>query len=447
MDTDLPPENLDLLQVEKSLEEHLEKHPNDAAVEAQLAMVLFSQGLHSAGRQHLTRALWLTPDLAYAHYAQSFYRLVDAQFVQVPFCGGAFFGGTRELRAARHDIQKALTLEPGTSEFHVRLAQIELMRGRTKPALEAIGEACRLDPMELRPILALVEILCRRRDWAGARRVIGSGLERIPNSAPLHAEAGWLFLAEGNAAEARNEFLKALRLDSEIPRAHLGLLECGRRRFAIYRGLARVRSWIESLPVLVRLLVVGGTIAAVIALLGSLSQVAKEQPQWRWLPATLFGVFMTLVLLAILGDAFFGWLAEFRPDGRWPAAAPERRTGRLQLAMLGFGIGGAALAIASRKLGREAQWSLIGLAPGLYGLWITSKIPTRRWRTVAWIYVAILLLSGIPVALLLESRILRMPQWGVLAALLLPILPLAIAQEVGARRDREARRRELKEVL
>lgn len=156
---------------------------------------------------------------------------------------------------------------------------------------------------------------------------------------------------------------------------------------------------------------------------------------------------MTLVLLAILGDAFFGWLAEFRPDGRWPAAAPERRTGRLQLAMLGFGIGGAALAIASRKLGREVQWSLFGLAPGLYGLWITSKIPTRRWRTVAWIYVAILLLSGIPVARLFESRILRMPQWGVLAALLLPILPLAIAQEVGARRDREARRRELKEVL
>lgn len=447
MDPELPPESLDLLLVEKSLEEHLEKHPDDAAVQAQMAMVLLSQGLHTAGRRHLDRALCLAPDLAYVHYAQSFYRLVDAQVLRIPVLGEVFLDGVFTLRAALRDIHKALSLEPGTSEFHVRLAQLELMRGRTGPALEAIREACRLDPLELRPVLLRIEILSRRREWSEARRLIGSHLERTPGSAPLLAESGWLWIVEGNAAEARNEFLKALRLDPDTARAHLGLLECGRRRFAIYRGLAGVRSWLESLPLLIRLLVVLGTCAAMIALLGWLSKVAKEQPQWNWIPAILFGVFMTFVLLAVLGDAFFGWLAEFRPDGRWPAAASERRMGRDQLGMIALGIGGAALAITSRKLGREVQWSLFGLGPGLYGLWIASKIPARRWRTVARIYVAILLLSGIPVARFLESRILRMPNWGVLVALLVPILPLAIGQEIGARREREARRRELKEVL
>ena len=89
---------------------------------------------------------------------------------------------------------------------------------------------------------------------------------------------------------------------------------------------------------------------------------------------------------------------------------------------------------------RQMTWHLVFI-------WITRKIPVRRWRTLGWIYVGILLLSGIPVARCLESRIQRMPQWGVLVSLLLPILPLTIAQEVCARREREARRRELKEVL
>ena len=51
-------------------------------------------------------------------------------------------------------------------------------------------------------------------------------------------------------------------------------------------------------------------------------------------------------------------------------------------------------------------------------IWITRKIPVRRWRTLGWIYVGILLLSGIPVARCPESRIQRMPQWGVLVSLL-----------------------------
>lgn len=433
-----------LLAAEKALEEVLRSTPNDLEAHALLAQTLLAQGVKEPARRHAQRALEIAPDFAYAHYVQSFVRLADLQMLSIPLLGETCGDGFAVRRAVK-DVQEALRLAPDEVPFHLRLAELQALLNRWPASLAAADAALRNDPEDVPAAIARAEALNRLRRRAEARETLQRALAANPEASDAHAGLGWALLEADDDARARAFFEEALRLNPISPWAQHGLFECEKRTYAAYRVVSRIRYWLASRPLLIRLLSVGVPFAGLIALLGWLSELAKRRPEVEWIPATLFGTFMFGMLWFVLADAVFGLLARHAQAGQSSAAEEQRRLGKMQLVTLGLGLAGAAFAIFAKKISREFQWGAFGLVPGLYAIWIVTQIPQPHIRRWAWVYALVILAVGIPVALWLEANVTRMPGWGFLAALLGPILPLALVQEFAKRADMEARRQAAKE--
>jgi tetratricopeptide (TPR) repeat protein len=434
------------LAAEKALEEVLSRTPDDAEAHALLAQVLLAQDVKEPARRHIARALELAPDLAYAHYVQSSVRLTDLRMYSIPLLGGGPDDGFA-VRKAVKDVREALRLAPDEVPFHLRLAELEALLNRWPAALAAADAALRLEPEDVPAAIARAEALNRRRRRAEARATLHRALAANPEVSDAHAGLGWALLEAGDDARASQFFEEALRLNALSPWAQDGLFECAKHGYVAYRIVSRFRYWLAAKPLLVRVLSVGVPFAGFLALMNWLSALIKRRPELEWIPATLLGVFLLGLLWFVLADAVCGLLARRARASQSGVAEEQRRAGAMQLAALGFGLAGAAFAIFAKKISREFQWGAFGLVPGLYGLWIVRQVPQPRLRRWAWAYAALILAAGIPVALLLEGRFARLPGWGVLAALLGPILPLAIGQELAKRADAEARRQAAKQQI
>lgn len=436
----------DLLAAEKMWEEVLRRTPDDGLAHANLAWVLVAQGEGSRAREHLANALRLAPAEPHVHFVRSMVRLDGVRWLDFPLLGT---GCTDPwvVRAAIRDVRHALGLAPEEAAYWHRLADLHRLLGRWKQVLEAVDRALQLAPDDLAATALRVQALLRLGRDVEAEAALRIALGREPESAGLHAELGWLLLGRGRDEQAARSFTESLRCDPPGERAQLGLLECGKRRFALYRWLSRIRMRLERWPLWARALSVLGSLAAAIALLGWLSEWARAWPEYRWIPMAGFGVFLGGFIFLMLADAIFGRLASRYPEGRSTRALVEGQADRLQLGVLGVAVAGAVVAIATRKLGRDIQFGVLSMAPGLYGLWVVSRIPQIGWRRFGWLYCGLLLLGAIPTALFLEAKVPRLPGWAVLACLLGPVLPLAMLEEIGRRRAVEALRRQIKNQL
>ncbi len=434
------------LVAEKALEEMLERTPDDAEAHSLLALVLLMQGVKDKARQHSETALRLNPAMAYAHYVQSFTRLAEMGMIEIPLFGSSPEDGFA-VRKAVKDVQEAIRLEPMDTAFYVRLAELQGLLNRWKDMLAAATEGLRIQPDSVPAAICRADALNRLGRREESRATLARALAANPEASDAHAGLGWALLEAGEDEKAVTFFEEALRLEPGSSWGQHGFLESVRRRFRIYRVISRWRFWNSSLPVLWRgltnLALLAGTGVLVVKIIESI----KPLPYGKQVGLAIFALFMGGFIAWLNAEAIFGWLVRREKAGRSTLAEDHRRLGLGQLGILAVGIAGAILAIATKKISRELQWGIFGIAPGLYGLWVASQFPRSRLRAWAGAYAAVILAIGIPVSLEIESRVQRLPNWGVLLLLLGPILPLAILQETEKRRIAERERQDAKKRL
>jgi TolB-like protein/Tfp pilus assembly protein PilF len=140
------------------------------------------------------KALELDPELAEAHLAL-----------------GIAFAASYDWAGAEHELKRALALNPNLALAYDAWAWVCAASGRFDEAIASEKKGLVLDP--LNPFLNMGWWLY----WAGrydeAMQQLHSSMELHPDDAVSHLVLGWCLIKRGNAAEARTEFQKAIKLD------------------------------------------------------------------------------------------------------------------------------------------------------------------------------------------------------------------------------------------
>ncbi len=435
-----------LLPAEKALEDALKESPSDAETHAWLALVLHSQGVNDKAKQHAETALRLAPDLPFAHYVRSFTRLADLRTIELPLFGTILMD-SQSVRKAVRDVENAIRLEPDDVDFHVRLAELQALLKRWSDVLVAADRGLRLQPGNVPAAILRSDSLNKLRRKQEGLETLVLTLEANPNDSDAHSALGWTLLRSGQDQQAREHFEEALRLDADSTWAQEGLLESARRKYTLYRWNSMWRFWSESIPRplsdLINLaLVFGGAAAAI-----RLTETIKPWGGGKNVELGVLALFFSAFAGWLYAPTIFGWLVRRERAGQSSLAEGQRRFQKSHLVAAGIGLVAAIFALIAEGYSRELQWGVLGLGPGLGASWITTQIPQPRIRRWAWLYSALILTAGIPVALFLEENVERMSAWGALCALLAPVFPVGYLQEWSKRAQSEADRQSAKERL
>ncbi|HEY6359899.1 MAG TPA: tetratricopeptide repeat protein [Vicinamibacterales bacterium] len=116
-----------------------------------------------------------------------------------------------ELAEATQALTRSLEIEPRAVEVRVRLARIELARGRTDAALDYAQQVLGSNPNHLDARLLVATALMQRNDVRGATAAIAP-LVGQRDSADAQVAVGNLALLKGDHRAAREAFARALAL-------------------------------------------------------------------------------------------------------------------------------------------------------------------------------------------------------------------------------------------
>jgi len=182
-----------------------------------LANALASQGVYGyappAGvflraRQAALKAVELGPDSADAHTA----------------LGQVLVQGERRYREGEQEYLTALRLDPDNATAWFRLAIVRACLGRLDEAIDDIGRARELEPLNLNYATNLATFLYLKRDYAAARAELARILALDPGFDHARAVLGRTLLAEGNAEAAIEQFRRQARpvpgSDGDLGRAY-----------------------------------------------------------------------------------------------------------------------------------------------------------------------------------------------------------------------------------
>jgi tetratricopeptide (TPR) repeat protein len=170
-------------------------------------------------------------------------------------------------------VEDAIAIDPNEAAHHALRAFILNSLDRPKEALVAAGTARGLDPYGEDAWIAEAQAFLQQQQWAKAERAarealaldadssvaanllasalrmqkktaenqaqIAGLLERDPEDAYTHYNAGWSALQNNDHAQAESHFREALRLEPEFAPARDGLLTSFRARSAFYRAYLR----------------------------------------------------------------------------------------------------------------------------------------------------------------------------------------------------------------
>jgi TolB-like protein len=109
------------------------------------------------------------------------------------------------------DFEKAIALDPGGAQFHLRHASLLATLGRMPEAIAAARKAVALDPLKTGAWANLTRYLLIARDFAGAHEASRRALEISPDSPYALNNLGTLQLVEDNARDALVTFRRNKR--------------------------------------------------------------------------------------------------------------------------------------------------------------------------------------------------------------------------------------------
>ncbi|MEO0413485.1 MAG: tetratricopeptide repeat protein [Verrucomicrobiota bacterium] len=110
-----------------------------------------------------------------------------------------------------------------------------VLKNQWKDAEPCLQKALEIDP-DFDMANSLLTITLRGKgDVQSSEEQVAKSLERDADSAPAHANMGWVRLQQGKPREAETHFLEALRLEPEYDYARDGLIEAYKARSLFYR--------------------------------------------------------------------------------------------------------------------------------------------------------------------------------------------------------------------
>jgi TolB-like protein/Tfp pilus assembly protein PilF len=205
---------------EKSLhwfEEAIREEPNYALAYAGMSQVYALLGevpynvivpreANRKGREAARHALEIDPTLAQAHAA----------------LGTAAFNYDWDLRAAKHEYQLALELNPGDATVHEWLGLVYMVQGETKQALEEGQRSLDLDPVSPACHAFLSQAYYFAGDYDHAVEQARSILEVQPNFLQARYWLGSAYLRKRKYPEALEQFRQARDASARNPVTLMG---------------------------------------------------------------------------------------------------------------------------------------------------------------------------------------------------------------------------------
>ena len=172
-----------------------------------LAHFCFDQGYYLQAIKVIKSALEKSPDNFFLHYilAESLYR-------------------NRNYREAVIEFTKATKIFPQSIALKLQLARALEKAGAENEALAAYSAITQSRPDFLTAVFAHSRMLARLSRWPDARRVLESGLNFNPKSAPLLSSYGWMLCYEKLFKELEN-LMSELKENSNIKPATLKHLQ------------------------------------------------------------------------------------------------------------------------------------------------------------------------------------------------------------------------------
>ena len=188
----------------------------DTAVAAQLQDARAKLDAQIARRSTTAAAFGDTGRLYHAYglvdAAAACYRnaaLLDPTDFRWPYLLGVLFQDHYRLDEAAESLTRALAMPDRYYPAMVRLANIELARGRLDAAAAALAPARAHAPDDPALLAAAGELALARKQYAEAVALLTSALERQPRATRLHYPIGMAYRALGRLTEAREHLARA----------------------------------------------------------------------------------------------------------------------------------------------------------------------------------------------------------------------------------------------
>lgn len=189
------------------LVQHLSVNPNDAEALSLLAACCFNRGRVDEAILHAKGGVERDPEFAHGYYILCMAYVTMAR-----------------LPKAFASIQRALALDPGNSDYLFALAKVLYEQEKLQMSLEALDLVLSLDANHVPALRLKAIVLLRFGHKPEATDVHERALFLAPQSAQLHADAGWKAMFHGGSfEEAESRFAEALRLNPQSRQHQIGL--------------------------------------------------------------------------------------------------------------------------------------------------------------------------------------------------------------------------------
>ncbi|MBN1603313.1 MAG: tetratricopeptide repeat protein [Chitinispirillaceae bacterium] len=220
----------------------------------QRALILLNQHNYEQARVFAEQAAAQNPDnsrslyvlaLVYSHFEKELPKALDTieravsldPMESTYLCLKAFiFSKIGRYAAALTTADSALSISPDSSECFLEKGRALMGMQRWRDAETAFHDALAIDPDDINAGNMLTIVLQMQQRGEESNLHAESMLQKDPQNAYSHANAGWTALRESNLIKAREHFLEALRLESGLESARLGIIETFKAQSPLYRG-------------------------------------------------------------------------------------------------------------------------------------------------------------------------------------------------------------------
>ena len=395
-------------EAEAELRRALARSREDVGAHGLLALVVLYQGRLDEAKRVIAQALELDPSEPYSHYIRSYVLAADLKVSeQIGLTARVLRSDEKRAVLASDAAREAVRGGPHNPDFLTRVAELELMLGRWRPALELTEQALAIDPRHVSAAVLRSEALTRLWHLGEARSTLHRILAANPEAARVHAALGWLLLRVRDEVEATRFFEEALRLKSDSVWAQQGFLECELRRYRFYRWAARYGQWTSALSTARRLLLVGGWILIAGAGLVIFSILASKNRWGMW--ALMAWVFFLVAMIGweVLGRHLIILMVQ---RSRAACSTVGERTVTRSADVVGslfVLLIGSSVSQGLRSFDPVAGGVVLGLIPAAWVAWLGRDYLTRQRVGVVAAYVLVLAIVGAGIG----AKIGQTPDW------------------------------------
>jgi len=156
--------------------------------------------------------------------------------------------GKGQLEESETEYKQVLKVAPTTASAAVALSQLYSLKNKKTAAIEFAEQAVKLAPNNIETRVTLVRAVLANGDTARADREIRALVAQFPTSAPVHVQAGALFITRKDITSARAEFTRAVELDATSTEALTGLIVLDLGGNNVRAALDRLSTYLAKWP-------------------------------------------------------------------------------------------------------------------------------------------------------------------------------------------------------